>query len=234
MGFCIPVMKGDTHTVNVTVTAPPVPPSTTPVPVDLTGAVVVLSVRTSPGGEKVLLRFVGTITDATAGKVSFLMLPYQTAAIDAGIYNFDIQATLPGGIPGTPIEGFFKVTQDITQELPPLSDIALSHVHMRFVGADGIPQRQRIIVSPVMGLTQVGEYTVPQGRTLFFDADNTGTIDFSLVQGLRVIVAIEGSSLVREFVVPSTPTFDLLQTMAAAPDMFTVQVPAPFLIRRSL
>jgi hypothetical protein len=63
-----------------------------------------------------------------------------------------------------------------------------------------------------------------------------GFLAIPLTVGQTVRVAIDGTAVVREFVVPGPPNslFDLLQAIATANDPFTVQVPPPFLTRRSL
>jgi hypothetical protein len=64
-----------------------------------------------------------------------------------------------------------------------------------------------------------------QSRT----TDNDGHVEFSLVRGTRVTVAISGTSIVRDIVVPTDPelsVFPLLGPEAAAgDDVFKVQVP---------
>lgn len=65
--------------------------------------------------------------------------------------------------------------------------------------------------------------------------DNLGHAEVALVRGLRVKVVIEGTSLIRDIVVPDETTFDLLTAMAAAPDPFGVVQPSfPYAIRRTI
>ena len=103
-----------------------------------------------------------------------------------------------------------------------------------FVGLDGRAQKRRIVVVSANTPSTVSGVAVGNELPVVVDSDDLGFLQLPLVQGVTVRVAIEGTTYVREFVVPATASFDLLQVMAAAPDPFTIQVPAPFLIRRSL
>lgn len=72
-------------------------------------------------------------------------------------------------------------------------------------------------------------------RPITIVTDNTGHAETSLVIGTRWKVIFEGTSFIREFVVPSTPTFDLLSLLGAAPDPFKiVEVQFPAALRRTL
>jgi hypothetical protein len=65
--------------------------------------------------------------------------------------------------------------------------------------------------------------------------DNLGHAEVPLVRGLRVKVIIEGTSIIRDIVVPDVPTFDLLSVLSAAPDPFKVaDVNFPTAPRRSI
>jgi hypothetical protein len=229
MTFNIPLKRGDGYVVNVTVTVPDTDPAE---PVDCTGAVAVLGIKQNASEEPLRLRLVGEIVDGPAGQLRFTFSPLQTAALQAGAYLFDIQVTKPGGVVDTPFDGFVIVSEDITQELPPLSDISLSKATARFVGPDGVPVRQRVIVGMPL-VAKSGNYGVVGGTSRVYEADVTGSLEIPLVRGTTVRVALEGTSFVREFVVPDSD-FDLLSVMASAPDPFTVQAQAPFLTRRSL
>lgn len=133
-----------------------------------------------------------------------------------------------GGVnPKTKLLGF------VQGSVPPASGVTTSLCQARFVGLDGKPLKSRIIiVSDAIQL--IAGMALGNELPLVVDSDQYGYLEVPLVQGAKVRVAIEGTAYVREFTVPATTTFDLLTTMAAAPDPFTVQVPAPFLIRRSL
>jgi hypothetical protein len=111
--------------------------------------------------------------------------------------------------------------------------VNLSTCTANFIGLDGRPQKRSIVVVSDQ-MQNIGGRVVGTQLPLVAESDDFGHLELSLVQGMLVRVAIEGTAYVREFTVPSTPTFDLLSVMASAPDPFTVQIPLPFLNRRSL
>lgn len=115
----------------------------------------------------------------------------------------------------------------------PPAGVLTSLCQARFVGMDGKPLKSRIIIVSD-AVQSISGMAFGNELPLVVDSDRYGYLEVPLVQGAKVRVAIEGTAFVREFTVPGTPTFDLLQVMAAAPDPFSVQVPTPFLIRRSL
>lgn len=103
-----------------------------------------------------------------------------------------------------------------------------------FVGMDGRPTQQSVLIAPVSAPMSVSGVVAGSDRSTVFTTDENGQLQVPLVRGLRVRVGIEGTSFVREFVVPDQPNFDLLQVMSAAPDTFTVQPTAPLLTRRHI
>jgi hypothetical protein len=65
--------------------------------------------------------------------------------------------------------------------------------------------------------------------------DNGGHAEVPLVKGTRWKVVFEGTSFIREFVVPTSSTFDLLALLATAPDPFKiVEVQFPAAPRRTI
>lgn len=119
---------------------------------------------------------------------------------------------------------------------PPLGPIAWATA--TFIDATGQPARRTVIVASAAAPTEVGSPPLVVGSETpnLFTADVNGFLAIPLVVGQTVRVAIDGTALVREFVVPgpANSLFDLLQALATATDPFTVQVPPPFLTRRSL
>lgn len=103
-----------------------------------------------------------------------------------------------------------------------------------FLGLDGVPQKRTVIVALQGSPIALGGYTIADEVSVIHTADELGFLQFSVVRGAKVRVAVEGTTFVREFVVPDLPTFDLLSVMATAPDPFTVQTPLPFLVRRTV
>jgi hypothetical protein len=116
----------------------------------------------------------------------------------------------------------------------PLGGVPIAMCTATFVGIDGRPQKRRIVIVSDSSPSLIGGIVVGSELPNVVDTDDLGFLQVPLVQGVPVRVAIEGTAFVREFTVPAQASFDLLQVMAAAPDPFTVQVPLPFLIRRSI
>lgn len=131
-----------------------------------------------------------------------------------------------------PISGYSKVLYGNTPALAE-ADV-LSVCTATFIGLDGVAKAQDVIVALEQNPMEFSGYVVGDKLPKMYKADENGFIQFTLVRGARVKVALEGTTFVREFTVPSTPSFDLLEAMAAAPDAFTIQTPLPFLIRRNV
>lgn len=72
-------------------------------------------------------------------------------------------------------------------------------------------------------------------KPISITTDNQGHAEIPLVKGTRWKVVFEGTSFIREFVVPTTSTFDLLALLAVAPDTFKiVEVQFPAAPRRTI
>jgi len=72
-------------------------------------------------------------------------------------------------------------------------------------------------------------------RPITIVTDTTGHAETPLVIGTRWKVIFEGTSFIREFVVPDAPDFDLLSLLGAAPDPFKiVETQFPAALRRTL
>lgn len=204
-------------------------------------------------GSKVVL------TSPTTGRVSSLLITYNDAGelgLPAGTasYGTNVRPTL---VSGTLIYTFTDVAGNsearykwrfsangvnpisefsprVFGSAPPLSGVLVSVGTALFVGLDGRPQKRRIVVVSDRPPVSISGSAVGNELPMIVDSDDLGFLQVTLVQGSTVRVAIEGTAYVREFVVPATPSFNLLTVMAAAPDPFSIQVPAPFLIRRSI
>lgn len=156
----------------------------------------------------------------------------------AFVYNF----TDPTGEPRTRYKWRFSANGaipfsdfhgPISGVVPPAPGVLLSTCMATFVGLDGVPQKRSIVIVSDQ-LQALNGFLTGTQLPLVVESDDLGFLQVSLIQGMTVRVAIEGTAFVREFVVPSEDTFDLLTVMAAAPDPFSVQTPLPFLNRRSL
>lgn len=111
-----------------------------------------------------------------------------------------------------------------------VSSSSISIGTMRFVGVDGMISTGTIIISSIGPLTN----GTVMADTKTVTSDENGLLVSSFVRGSTVRIAIEGSSIVRNITIPDLDTFDIMQALADAPDMFTVQTVQPLLTRRSL
>ncbi len=201
------------------------------------------------------------LTTATTGRVSSINIIYNDGA-DLGwvagqqVNGTDVRITLSGStfyylysdVAGSPSDLYkWRFSADGVNpisvfsppqqgNIPPLvANVAFATA--TFIDASGRPVVRTVIVVSSAIPTEVGSPPLIVGSEtpLIFQSDANGFLQFPLVVGSVVRVAIDGSALVREFTVPGSPgsSFDLLTVMAAAPDPFTVQVPPPFLTRRS-
>lgn len=125
-----------------------------------------------------------------------------------------------------------KMSPLVSGKAVPTSGVALSFATARFIGLDGRPAKMTVLVAAEGNA--IPGFTVQEQQTLAFSSDENGHFFIPLVQGARVRVAIEGTSLVRTLTVPNTASFDLMQALSDATDQFTVQTVPPLLTRRSL
>lgn len=128
---------------------------------------------------------------------------------------------------------FSNFSQPTVASSVPTTGVTLSMATARFVGLDGKPHRSSIIVAP-LSPSSIGGYVVGASEMTSVRADENGFLQVPLVIGARVRIAIEGTSMVRDIVVPNAASFDLMQVLADAPDQFNVQKTIPLVTRRSL
>ena len=108
----IEVRQGDSFTINVAVS------KCCGQPIDLTGASLLMQVRTT-GGELVF-SVSGTDVDLVGGKMALLLTPTETS-IDVGDYITDIQLTMADGSINTIYPAnvnkiaTFRITEQVTQ-----------------------------------------------------------------------------------------------------------------------
>ena len=67
----------------------------TKLPYDLTGYIIASQARRSAKDTSPAITFTCTISDATSGKIKLALTNTQTAAIPAGSYKYDVEATEP-------------------------------------------------------------------------------------------------------------------------------------------
>lgn len=118
--------------------------------------------------------------------------------------------------------------------LPLVSSGQLSVGTATFVALDGTPFKAKVIIAADQNPTVISGFTLANAKPLVIESDANGFIQFTLVRGAKVRVAIEGTTFVREITIPNAASFDLITLMADAPDPFTIQSQPPFLVRRSI
>jgi hypothetical protein len=128
----------------------------------------------------------------------------------------------------------FSKYSDTILATPQMTDrVAYSVATALFLDVDGQPLRTSVIIAPVSTSESSG-YVIGAASSKVVQTDENGFLQVPLVCGETLRIAVEGTGLVREIVVPNTATFDLFQALSAATDQFTVQTVPPQLTRRSL
>jgi hypothetical protein len=117
--------------------------------------------------------------------------------------------------------------------VPFRAGVSLCLATATFLDVSGNPARTTVIVSPSKDQSHSGSLVAGEYATQTYQADVDGKLSIPLLKGSKVVVAIEGTTVVREITVPTTDSFDLLQALGDAPDMFTVQTLPPLVSRRS-
>ncbi len=131
-----------------------------------------------------------------------------------------------------PISDFSSVISGHTSPLIDASDLSIGTA--RFLNTDGHPRKTRILIATDSSPQSLVGMFVSQIQPLVIDSDDNGYLQFTLIRGSKVKVAIEGTAYVREFIVPDATSFDLLTVMSTATDPFTIQSVPPLLTRRTL
>lgn len=198
-----------------------------------------------------------TITSPTTGRGSSVEITYSDDSlfpVGTKVYGYDARLTL---VLGTLIYTYFDVAGPVgarykwrysANGVNPVSDYStyvlgsapplvasgqLSVCSATFVGLDGRPRKTKLVIALDDNPTANSGLTVVGGDAVVVESGSDGFMQFTLLRGATVRVAIEGTYYVRQITVPNAASFDLISAMATAPDPFTVQAPAPFLIRRS-
>jgi len=198
------------------------------------------------------------LTSTTAGRSSSVEITYSDAEdlFSAGIkYGKAARITL---VNGTYIYSFPDVAGKDTDRYKwrfsangsnPISDFSavvsgavapiitagnLSVGTARFYDSAGQPVKTKVLVGMDSSPQAIAGGTVTKGSSTRAESDNEGFLQLTLVRGIKVRIAILGTSFIREFVVPNAASFDLMAVMATAVDPFVVQTTPPQLIRRSV
>jgi hypothetical protein len=200
------------------------------------GSTVVLTGPTVGSGETL------EITSATAsalgfraGQVAYGAAQHIAIAPDTLLYSFvDPHGTSArryrwrfsdnGGDPISPYMPYVYGSKQLT-------GVLISFGTARFAGSDGMSSPGQIIVA---NMTLYAQGMLLPGTSKAYAADEQGFVAIPLVQGATVRIAVDGTYLVRDIVVPSTPSFDIMQALTDAPDAYSVQTVPPLLTRRSL
>lgn len=131
-----------------------------------------------------------------------------------------------------PISDF---SAEVSGQLAPIISASNLSIGMaKFYDQSGQPVKTRILVGIDSNPQSLAGVFVSKGSSLIVDSGDDGFLQVTLMRGAKVRVAIEGTSYIREFIVPNTATFDLLTVMSTAVDPFTVQATIAQLIRRSI
>ena len=142
---------------------------------------------------------------------------------------------------------FFKTVANVVSEfstpfqgrpLVGLPTSGLCRVYVNLVDLLGNPLvNQEVLIHNKFNGQQVAGNTIV-GTTITLLTDVTGHAEALLARGSSITVAITGTSLARDVVVPTDTTIesiDLLGPGVGSNDLFTVQVPnIPYAVRRSL
>ena len=82
---------------------------------DLTGYSVASKMRSTHDSSTVVGTFTCTISDASAGKITMQMTNSTTAAIEEGIYVYDLEITASSGTVTRIMEGSVTVNPEVTR-----------------------------------------------------------------------------------------------------------------------
>ncbi len=156
----------------------------------------------------------------------------DNSGIQNGLYKYQLSHN--GANPVSPFSAFITPS--------PVSPFSSSLVvcTATFIGIDGSPVPTSAIFSlatpapfyvPPAG--SVPGYGITNNKPLLVQSDDQGFLQVLLYKGLTLRVGIEGTSLVREFIVPNTD-FDLISALGTASDPFLIQAPDALLTRRSV
>jgi hypothetical protein len=123
-------------------------------------------------------------------------------------------------------------------QAPGLPQLSLVLCYVDLVDLQGNPYaNQEVLVYSEFSGTQVGAQTVTGGSQKLL-TDVTGHAQLLLPRGLSVTVSIPGTSLARDFVVPTDPavqSISMLDPAVGKDDLFTVQKPCiPYAVKRTL
>lgn len=105
----IRIRRGDTYTHNVTEYDDDGTLS------DLTGNTFLVQIRTDPDATSTVAQFTTTLLDAVNGEWEFSLTATQTAALDPGIFFYDVQRTYSDGAVHTRFEGEVEVEVDVSR-----------------------------------------------------------------------------------------------------------------------
>jgi hypothetical protein len=96
---------------------------------------------------------------------------------------------------------------------------------LRLLDPAGRPLRRRRVLVLARMQSLRGDDTVIVTGTHSRKTDDRGYVEFLLPRGLDVVVAVDGTNLVRDVRVPSDPTVESFPLLGDEDEAFRVQVP---------
>jgi len=103
------IRRGDTYTHLVTEYQDDGTPS------NLTGSTFLVQLKLDPTDATPAVQFTTTIINAATGEWQFSLTPVQTAALEPGLYFYDVQRTYSDGVVNTRFEGEAEVELDVSR-----------------------------------------------------------------------------------------------------------------------
>lgn len=125
---------------------------------------------------------------------------------------------------GTEVQAVQLATESVSVSVTPHAPIVdLCKLSATFYGMDGAPKRNVCIsVSIVNKPSLVAGSCVADAATNHL-TNHAGYVEFNLVRGITVDIAISAFSMRRRVTVPDAATADILSLLDDAPDAFTIQ-----------
>ena len=112
----ISLYRGDSH--GVTITVKKKNAAGLWLPLDITGAASLLTVKLDYGDTTPAVQLTGTVTDGPAGKLDFAFAPADTQSLRPDTYVYDVQVTLVSLLVYTVVRAKLTIMDDVTRPPP--------------------------------------------------------------------------------------------------------------------